>query len=203
MKKILLFACVVVFASCANKKDSSIIIKESFDSIAVNLNDSAVNILRQERLNGMTDSIVNKCFALLDSSIIVDPHYVIAYINKIGLQKELRQYKDAIITTKELLSIKNTPEYIVELGILHQLTGDVESAQKEYNDAFEEFTERIKSGYATSADTMNLFFVDYLLNGKSQTLRDVKSISKSNPNIDYYIDFFENINHDKLLDMKK
>lgn len=203
MKKMLLLICVIVFVSCQNKKSTNVITESTFNSIAVAFNDSAVNILQQGRLTGMTDSIANKCYALLDSSIIIEPHYVIAYINKIGLQKELRQYNDAIITAKELLSIKNAPEYIVELGSLYQLAGDIESAKRNYSDAFEVFTERIKSGYATNADTMNFFFVDYLLNGKSQTLRDVKSISKSNPNIDYYIDFFENINHDKLLDMKK
>ena len=201
MKKLILISCVAVIISCAKEKNADTITKEFFNPIAIALNDSAVNIMLNSWGIGITDSMAKRCFAFLDSAISIEPHYVVAYANKIRLQQELKQYNDAINTTKALLSIENAPEYLVQLGMLYQLSGDTQSARKNYNDAFEIYTERVKSGCATNADTMNFFFVEYLLNGKSQTFQDIKSLSPQNCN--YYIEFFESINHDPLLSTKQ
>lgn len=197
MKKIILISCVAVIISCAKEKNADTITKESFNPMAIALNDSAVNIIQQSWRIGMTDSMANICFAFFDSAISIEPHYVVAYANKIRLQQELKQYNDAINTTKALLSIEKAPEYLVQLGMLYQLSGDTQSARKNYNDAFEIYTEKVKSGCATSADTMNYFGVDYFLNGKSQTFQDIKSLSPQNCN--YYIEFFESVSNDPLL----
>lgn len=198
MKKMTLISCILILAACFRNESTESVKKRQFNPIAVALNDSAISILTQGRIVGLTDSVVYRCYALLDSAIRLDPQYVNAYINKISIKRDLGQYSDAINIAKELLAIKKEPEYIVGLGLLYQISGDSINSKNNFQEAYDMFLAKIENGYATNTDTINYFYVDCLLNGQTQTLRDIDEIVGGNSTTDmveFYKNFIKNMSY--------
>ena len=99
------------------------------DQRAIQLNDSAVNVVVQEQ-NYET------AIALLDKALQIDSNYLMALANRYSYELALHQYDHAINTAKKMIKIKpQAPDYFVSGGLAYFLSGDSISSQKYFKEA--------------------------------------------------------------------
>jgi tetratricopeptide (TPR) repeat protein len=130
MLKYFLPAFLIFAMSCSDAAKNSPE-KNPVDPKAIALNDSAM------KLGQSGDSVsVVKAIAMLDQATAIDSNFYIAYWNKRAFQMQSARYKDALVTSKELIRIKpGTPDFYSGAGIVCELMGDSIESQKYFQQA--------------------------------------------------------------------
>jgi tetratricopeptide (TPR) repeat protein len=167
--------------------------KNEFNPIAIKLNDSAVALL----MSFDTVKIITG-IKLLDSAIMLQPDYDIAYWNKISLQTHIGLKDDALKTSFQYERIRPQSTYIkMTIGVILDSKGDSIEAKKKYLEA-EKIYSQILDTINTKSKDYNMLMMDMAINLKllkndskaNEILKSIKLDSKSmrlQPIIDSFI----------------
>ncbi|MES2376039.1 MAG: hypothetical protein V4553_05660 [Bacteroidota bacterium] len=125
LKKSYLNIAIIVFGSAAYAQSSAI----KFNPKAIALNNKAVNLSTTywNDQKGLTAVI-----GILDSALIIDPHYTIAYSNKIYFLGHLKKYEEALAVVKKEEQLKlpvNYKFYIAKGEIYYNLKDKVKAKE--------------------------------------------------------------------------
>jgi tetratricopeptide (TPR) repeat protein len=82
---------------------------------------------------GSFDSITKVQIMLLNKAILIDSSYFNAYLNKFSFQNQLKLYKEAIVTGKQLMKLfPNDAAISIIVGENYERAGDSISARRHY-----------------------------------------------------------------------
>jgi tetratricopeptide (TPR) repeat protein len=150
-KKRLLIKLVMLLSvanSCSNNKNTSSIPQE-----CINLNDSAINLVYKSSNFTMNQRLTD-AIALLDKATKIDSADYVAYYNKRTYQLKLKQYNDALLTSKQMIKLSpNNGDNYFYVGVLCIKAGDTASSMP--------YFKRALSLYNNVLDTMNIKNVRY------------------------------------------
>jgi len=143
MKKLFIMLFVICCLSCKSSHSQRRVNPE-----AIKLNNQALNLVLNSG-GQENDQIFEKAIALLNQAIKIDSNYSIAYLNKFTDQNELKKYSDAIITGRQLISLRpNNVNIKLMIGEDFEKVGDTVASLNYYNEAL--------SGYNKILDTMSV-----------------------------------------------
>jgi tetratricopeptide (TPR) repeat protein len=141
----------ITFSACGQQTNYSV------DPRAKKLNDSAIALV-------VNSDDYSKAIELLDQAINIDSNFITAFANKTSFQLQLKQFDKALVTSKQLLSIKpNVPEYIVMSGMICDQIGDTISSKKYFNQAATVY-DNILDTMSTSNKNYNGFLINKAVN---------------------------------------
>lgn len=143
IKRLLLSASVGLlgFSSCQQLVDNN-----PFKDVEPTTTDSS---LRARELNDSAITVAAKditrfgrnAVEVLDESIALDPSYIKPQVNKLGIQLQMKKYKDALATTEPLVKLKKDDAAIYLIrGMLYHMNGEPANASAEI-----EFAERLSN----------------------------------------------------------
>jgi tetratricopeptide (TPR) repeat protein len=130
--------------------------KHIVDIKARQLNDSALALWRHS-----LDSLDKvKAIALLDKATVIDSNFHAAYSNKFYIQMEIKQYDNALITSKQMIRLKpHFAEGYKRAGSLCEILGDTISADKYFQSAL-----TLYDKYLDTMKTTNKNYCTLLIN---------------------------------------
>lgn len=119
---------IIMLFSCGQSPNEN---KVAIDTIAIELNDSAVKLYTT-----FDEKNILKAIQLLDRAIDIAPNYFLAYWNKFLFQNELNMKDQAFETIKTLELLRpQSPELILSLGAFYEKNGDSIMAIEKYRKA--------------------------------------------------------------------
>lgn len=133
MKNFLIIAIALIATSCGENTEAHY--KPNPKSIE--LNNKALEITMYAR----GDSIkVDSAIMLLDEATKIDSLYFQGYLNKIQFLMIKKDYKHLLKTNRRIIELRsNQPSWIIQKGLILELSGNLDEANKEYVKGIKQF----------------------------------------------------------------
>jgi tetratricopeptide (TPR) repeat protein len=130
----LLFIFILISLFACGQQSPKIIVSPQ----AKQLTDSAIN-------KAMYEQDYKQALLLLNKAIKIDSNYFLAYQNKLTFETSLKEYKDALQTTMQLIRLQpDAPDYYVTAGVLHSVEGNSFAATEYWQKALIKFEKAIE-----------------------------------------------------------
>ncbi len=178
MKKHLLFGLILILGiSCQDKKSK-------YNSEAIELNNNACELMKL----GLNDSAL----ILLNKATTLDSTYYTAFINKVEIYYQSKDYKKALIEAENILKVKpDFAEAWTYSGMLYEIFGDSTKAKIYYEKSVDLFEQRIKNSKDKNSiisNRLNKAFSNILLGNENEGRKELFELKeKYKLNIDYYL----------------
>lgn len=172
-------ALILFFVKCSTESS-----KKEIKSKAIELNDRAMIIYSEaifKPLDVSRDEL-NKANNLLKQAIEIDENFVLAYINRANVLIKLKEYEEAINLLQRASELKeNFAEVISMQGFLYEKIGNLDSANKKYQQAIEAYNKRIADNSNNIEDKVSRSFMLIFIEDKNTALEEIKKLSEEYP----------------------
>lgn len=202
------FTVIIFFISfllsCNSNSDFQETEQKIVDSVAIQLNDSAMKRY-QDYVFGKDESISNLEVAIeeLNQAIEIEPEVANFYSNRSQLLLLLGKNDEAIEALKKILTFKpDFAEGIESIGYIYEITDNYSEAQKWYQKAIEAYEQRIKEDrYLINSKLAIVHLLFFTENAESalQAYNELKQEYPESEEIQFAEPFFKEFDREKFL----
>jgi len=202
------FTVIIFFLSfllsCNSNSDFQETEQKIVDSIAIQLNDSAMERY-QDYVFGRDESITNLEVAIeeLNQAIEIEPEVANFYTNRSQLLLLLGKNDEAIEELKKILSFEPFFAEVIEgIGYIHEINSNYSEAQEWYQEAIKVYKKRINEDqYVLNSKLAIVHLLFFTENEESahQAYRELKQEYPESEEIQFAEPFFEEFDREKFL----
>jgi tetratricopeptide (TPR) repeat protein len=199
-KTILMFLLLILELNSCNKSDKRIkqedgycFAGKNYSSQVVSLNNKAMGVLCPEMYSiGIDTQKINVVLAILDSAIVLDSTYYIAYYNKAVLLFELNKLEESIRCMRLITDkCEDYAEGNMMIGMLYESLGETGNAREHYTRSLKTYQKRNCFKHKL-ANRQNEIFLYLMLNEKDSAAYVIRNLTSEFPSETIAIDEFKN-----------
>ena len=171
------------------------------NSESIELNNKALEISKFQRYDTLK---VDSALLLLDKATELDSLYFLGYANKVQFLMFKQDFQRLLENNKKIRELRpNQPNWIIQHGLILELSDEIDKANKEYKIGINEY-EKIMNSDANLSWEFELEFAQSLViaNNYEEAQKIINRLKKENPDLEIW-EFFELKTKDKIIELIK
>lgn len=186
MKNFVIGITALMAMSCSNNTEQQAEgANHTPDAKAVELNNQAMELDKSDAAN------VDSAIALLDQATAVDSLYLLAYVNKVPLLMDKKDFPRLLETNENIRKLSpNQPTWIMQNGVILELSGDTEAANKVYKEGIASYEDILASNPEAHWGFKLEFAQSLVLIGEyDKAQKMVEDLKKESPDLEIWETF--------------